>query len=197
MLQIIQKKIEKLYRLHAYPQAEHYLLSDAELSFFKKFPSPQVLFQESDDGVSLGIYLGNKIQENLHKPTKIFSFQDFCVMAEEVSHYIYLVWAKSNDKKLNLLDLEIQGEIDKFLIAKELYGSSGGLVERLFSDFTLREHLDRDSQFRYREANRLAKKLIQYLNKKKPQKFKMVEWLRHFYRQNSDHRISLIEHGLH
>lgn len=197
MIQLIQKKIETIYRLEQCPQAQHYLITEQQLSLFEKEPTPQILFSESDDDVSLGIYLGNKIQDSLKKSIKTFSFQDFCVMSEEISHYIYLVWSKSNGKKLNLLDLEIQGEIDKYILAREVYKSNDGWISRIFSDFLLRDHLDMESKERYLEANRLAKKLMQYLHKKKFSKSKTVDWLRHFYRQNSDHRIAMIEYGLH
>lgn len=86
-------------------------------------------------------------------------------MAEEVSHYIYIVWSKSNGKKLHLLDLEVQGEIDKFFLAKEVYKSHDQSFERIFSDFSLREDLTDEAKDRYIEANRLAKKLIQHLRR--------------------------------
>lgn len=197
MIQLIQKKIETFYRLNEFPEANQYLLSNAQLSLFEQNPSPQVVFQESEEDVLLGIYLGEKIQTNLQKPIKTFSFQDFCVMAEEVSHYIYLVWSKSNGKKLHLLDLEVQGEIDKFFLAKEIYKSHDRSFERIFSEFSLREDLTNEARNRYIEANRLAKKLVQHLGKKKLSKTKTFDWLRYFYRQNSEHRMSIIECGLH
>lgn len=199
MIQIIQKKIETFYRLYSCPEISRYLL---DLSQFKSIQEknsadPQVLYMDDGSDVSLGVYLGEKINFNIHRSPKVFSFQDFCVMAEEVSHYIYLIWSKCNGKKTNLLDLEIQGEIDKFLLASDLYKTEASIFEKMFSHCEIRQNINGEDRARYFEAHRLGKKLISYFRKKKLSKTQKANWLRVFYRQNFANRISMIEHGLH
>ena len=158
--------------------------------------NPQVLFLDHGSDVSLGIFLGDKILSNIQKDTKVFSFQDFCIMAEEISHFVYLLWSKSNNKKISLLDLEIQGEIDKFLLAADFYPEKS-VFDKLFNDFYIRHDLSHEDRQRYFKAHRLGKKLAHRWMSKRGKKQKKIDWLRLFYRQNPPNRISMIEQGLH
>lgn len=117
-------------------------------------------------------------------------------MAEEISHFIYLIWSKSNEKKITLLDLEIQAEVDKFLLASNFLQSQETVFQKMFQTFMFRKNLLKDEENRYIEATRLGKKLAINLRSKKIPLSEKINWLRFFYRQNPSSRISMIEKGL-
>ena len=122
MIESIQKKIEDIYRLPLFPKVHQYLLSPAQFQLYSmRLDQPQVTYMDDEGDPSIGIYLGKKVFKTITRNNRVFSFQDFCVVAEEVSYFIYLLWSKCNGKKINLLDLEIQAEIDKFLLADEFF----------------------------------------------------------------------------
>ena len=198
MIQLLQKKIEKLYGLYSHPEADQYLINNDQLELFHHQDAdiPKVLCIEEETDMSMAIYLGQKIFTNIHKPIKIFSFEDFCVMAEEISHYVYLVWSKCNNKQISLLDLEIQGEVDKYLLACEIYRTDKDLFEKIFKNFSFQKDLSTEERERYEQANRLSMKLVQSIEKKKVSKQKKTTWLRAFYRHSFSHRISMIESGI-
>lgn len=197
MLGIIQSKIEQMYRLNSCPEATKYLLSPDEFRAWvhNNIDQPQVLFLDQGTDASMGIYLGKKIFKNLGKSIKTFSFSDFCVMAEEVSHFIYLIWSKANGKKTSLLDLEIQGEIDKFMIASDFYRNEQVAFEKIFENHSFLSTLSHEDLQRYEFAHNLGKKLIMEWKRKKVSRKNKINWLRHFYRQNSTARIAMIESG--
>ena len=40
----------------------------------------------------------------------------FCLALEGVSHFLYLIWNASFDRSVTLLEMELQAEIDKFVM---------------------------------------------------------------------------------
>ncbi len=197
MIHLLQKKLEEIYRLETCPAADQYVLSPKQFKrFAKSSDNPQVIYVDEGSDASMGIYLGKRIFKKIQNKVKIFSFQDFCVMAEEISHFIYLIWSKSNEKKITLLDLEIQAEVDKFLLASNFFQSQETVFQKMFQTFMFRKNLLKDEENRYIEATRLGKKLAINLRSKKIPLSEKIHWLRFFYRQNPSSRISMIEKGL-
>ncbi len=196
MIHLLQKKLEEIYRLEKCPEADKYVLSPKEFKrFSKSSDNPQVIYVDEGNDATMGIYLGKRIFKKIRNKVKIFSLQDFCVMAEEISHFIYLIWSKSNEKKITLLDLEIQAEVDKFLLASNFFQSQETVFKKMFETFMFRKNLLKDEENRYIEASRLGKKLAINLRSKKIPFSEKMNWLRFFYRQNPTSRISMIERG--
>jgi hypothetical protein len=197
MIHLLQEKLEEIYRLEKCPEANKYVLSPKEFKrLAKSSDNPQVIYVDEGSDATLGIYLGKRIFKKIQNKAKIFSFQDFCVMAEEISHFIYLIWSKSNGKKITLLDLEIQAEVDKFLLASNFFRSQETVFQKMFETFMFRKNLLKDEKNRYIEASRLGKKLATNWKNKKISLSEKIHWLRFFYRQNPSSRIAMIERGL-
>jgi len=197
MIHLLQKKIEEIYRLNRCPEVNQYLLSPKEFKKFSKTSdNPQVIYVDEGNDATLGVYFGKRIFKRIKNKVKIFTLQDFCVMTEEISHFIYLVWSKSNGKKITLLDLEIQAEVDKYLLATSFFSSKNDVFSNIFGRFMLRKNLGKEEQSRYIEATRLGKKLAATWRKRKISNKEKMGWLRHFYRQNPANRIWMIEKGV-
>jgi hypothetical protein len=196
----LQQDIEAIYRLDGCPAIEPFLISTAEAR--ELFPEitplrPQVLLKEEEGEISLAVHFGDHTLERLEKEgLSQGGLGDFLSAVEEVSHFVFLSWNAQNLRKVTLLDVEFQGEIDKFLLASQYFAESDGLFVRLFEQIAYDETLNEEARERYREANRLGGKYLKSLGGifvdglAKPQ---VLAQLRAFYRQSSLARLSLAE----
>lgn len=86
----------------------------------------------------------------------------FCCAAEGVSHFLYLAHCAGEGRRVSQLELEAQGELDKYLaVVLQLWATgrrsaSPALRRRLFHQFSLRPALDAAERDRYRLASALA-----------------------------------------
>ncbi|MEM6731525.1 MAG: hypothetical protein AAF658_08200, partial [Myxococcota bacterium] len=114
------------------------------------YVDPAVLSRIEDDPPGRRLHSGN--------------LEPFCVLLEGISHFVLLAWRAQQERPVSGLELEIQAEVDKFVIAWLLLAeqgtplrSSGALLrQRLFRDFTLREQVVDDERERYIRASRVA-----------------------------------------
>jgi hypothetical protein len=107
---------------------------------------------------------------------------------------MYLVRAATLDRTVSLLELEAQGEIDKFASCALLMwhdGNARALHERLFERFELRATLAPDERRRYEEANRMAKnyckRLLELIAARRMQQ--LLSELRHTYRMGAEAKL--------
>ena len=94
----------------------------------------------------------------------------FCVAAEEVSHFVYLSFCAQAVRQVTQLELELQGEVDKylsavFLISLQNEGAvSPMLRELMFRRYRLADHVvDEEGRERYHRASDLAYRYCGYL----------------------------------
>lgn len=189
MLLEIQKKIERLYGLSGIPSIEDFLIQQDQLENLTLGSRPQVLFYQQAKEVSIGVYLGQDLTQKVEN--QILTFEEYTILVEEISHFLYLFWNIHNGKKIQLLDIEVQGEIDKFLIFADQMGFSQELVERLFGKYLLRPNLPKQDIERYHRAHQLGQRFVHKIVKMK--KDQLLSFLRTFYRQGSIARISQLQ----
>lgn len=132
------------------------------------------IFPEGDD-LELGIFLSEKVRRTLAHYEKWRTttwngsqLQAFTVAVEEISHFHYLIHHAHQNRPVSQLALELQGEVDKFLVTyfarlpyvddREVWFES--LYEKLFENFTLASGLSVEQKVRYLEANTLARRFI-------------------------------------
>lgn len=115
----------------------------------------ELLVREDEGALEVGLFLAPEL---LHAPKDLGAF---CEAAEGVSHFLYLHRAAQLDRRVSLLELEAQAEVDKFAIcALGQWAEDGAapvLHRRLFGETALRDGLDAGERWRYQEASRLAK----------------------------------------
>ena len=125
--------------------------------------SSRVLFEEESESsdLFLGIHfcasLRTSIEENGH------SLQTLSVVAEETSHFLALADTASRGGQTSLLNLEVLGEIDRFLVFCHRFSFGGrtplklqAVLDLLFEQHPLREGLSPEETLRYQEAEHLA-----------------------------------------
>lgn len=121
--------------------------------------------------------------------------QSFSVATEEISHFRYFVFHAHQKREVSQLELEFQGEIDKFLLLYLLSQHYEKSFQTLFEHFSFPLSLTLEESERYEAAHQLAKEFIQ----KRRQCFashldfsNLLKELRAHYRMSPEERFSLI-----
>ncbi len=76
----------------------------------------QVLIKESPDGLEVGIQFGSELDAHVQHESCVIGPHALGVVVEEVSHFLAIMQAASNQTVLSPLDFEVLGEIDRFIV---------------------------------------------------------------------------------
>ena len=71
-----------------------------------------LLIRQTDDGVEVAVHVP---QSALGDP-KALAFDDLCQVVEGVSHFVFLAERTRRDLPLTQLELELQAEVDKYVL---------------------------------------------------------------------------------
>ena len=170
MLNSIFRHIDRVYGLELEVDIEDFLISsDTCARLGQDSARAAVLVREgqSHEELELGVYLG---EEALDQLTEIdlttslcpASFELLVTAIEEVSHFAYLHYSALRERCVTQLELELQAEVDKFIItwmillASRNDGEPRNLLDRLFGDFEIRRELEPMTRERYQAATSLA-----------------------------------------
>jgi hypothetical protein len=124
------------------------------------------------------------------------------VAAEEVSHFVYLFFCAQAARQVTQLELELQGEVDKylssvFLLCLQNEGAVSPLLrELLFRRYRLAAHVtDEEGRERYHRASHLAYRYCGYLESHflRPSRLQeLVREARRFYRLGQRDKLERI-----
>ncbi len=127
----LQRALAEIYDLPATPDVREFLLTDrARLSRFgvARDCDEQLLVAEEGDTLSLALYIDADVLARLASDDPMDALTqdnlaDYLTAAEGVSHFVYVAWNGGFDKPVSLLELELQAEIDKYVLAAWLLGT--------------------------------------------------------------------------
>jgi hypothetical protein len=201
----VQRRIEALYALERGAPVTDFLIPQEDACALPGSGSRTLVTQQGDE-VSLGVVLEEQVGRHLERSDpRVRLDQDnlapFCTAAEEVSHFVYLLFCASNARSVTQLELELQGEVDKYLSAAFLLSLqnegavSSRLRELLFRSYRLRDHLTEECAVRYRTANQLADRYCCYLEARflKPARLHdLARESRRFYRLGQREKLERI-----
>lgn len=159
MLSNIALQLQRLYRLDFEHDVSDFVVARSEVDAPLDRPE-QVLLRQTDDAVELALVL----EDALLEPDVHWNLDRFCSVAEGVSHLLYLFRVAENEGQVTKLELEVQAEIDKWVLL--LFGGMAGAdaLRRLFDGFTLREDVQcPEEQDRYAFANQTAQRYCSWL----------------------------------
>jgi len=170
-----QRRLEAFYALEAQPPVTDFLIPAEEAGGYPGGGSRTVVTQKGDE-VALGIVLDAGVRERLARcdPRARLdgsNLDAFCTLTEEVSHFVYLLFCARSGRSVTQLELELQGEVDKylgavFLLSLQNEGAvSKHLRELLFRRFHLGGDLSGEQVERYRAASVLAYRYCGYLER--------------------------------
>jgi hypothetical protein len=128
------------------------------------------------------------------------NLQDFLYAVEGVSHFVYLVHRARNERPVSAIELELQAEVDKYLVAllvtwNQLGEPPADLRARLFSQVTFAGDLPRHERERYELANSAADGYAASLEERFVQRRAVDDMLgevRRFYRKGLAEKLELI-----
>lgn len=197
LLQQLQRLLERIYDIDAGYRVTDFLITDrrhaALLDEGGRVSREKLLIATSPEGVDVSLFVDEEV---LHKLTREDPFEaltddnlgDFCTALEGVSHFTYLAWNAGHDKRVTLLELELQAEVDKFIAAAVLLKRQNtgwlppALSYRLFEKIRFADDIDVGEFDRYRFANRWAARYCRRLERHFTRGAQVFSELRRFYR---------------
>jgi len=125
MLSSILRHIDRIYDLELDVDIHDFLVNRdtcARLGHDAERASVLVRQHDDRDEIELGVYIGEPELEALSKidltsRIRAESFELLVTAIEEVSHFAYLLFSASREKRVTQLELELQAEVDKFVTA--------------------------------------------------------------------------------
>jgi hypothetical protein len=177
MLSSILQHIERIYDLDLGVDIDDFVVNTdtcTRLGHDSGRASVLVREDQSHDELELGVYIHPTELDELSKIDLTTSidpsrFELLVTAIEEVSHFAYLTFCATREKRVTQLELELQAEVDKFITATLLVASNNrgrvqaGFLDRLFGDFELRDELDADARERYAAAASFASRYCSYV----------------------------------
>jgi hypothetical protein len=215
LLNRLQWHLENIYEVRSNYRVADFLISDPALvreldvsETARELPEKLLIRRRQDDeDVKLGLYLDPDLLRRLeaNDPTQALQGQnlhDFWLAVEGISHFLYFTWNAGYERRVSLLEMELQGEVDKYILAAFLFYSQqrgavpASLHQHLFHDMAYDARLNAAELQRYRRANYFAALFCYSLEKlflRSRAHAPMLNTLRRFYRLTQHHKISAIE----
>lgn len=172
----LQAVLEAVYRLERNFEVADFRI-DAEVM---QFALPQdgtptreaLLVHVEDDETHLALFIADEIR---HRAATFFSkctpseehLDAALVATEGVSHFVYFTFCgEQQERPVSQIELELQAEIDKYLVLRLACGLGGpALIEALFDRFELDAGLSPEAQERYQVANRAGRRYARWLDR--------------------------------
>ena len=211
-LQLLQQRLQAIYQVDTRYDVEDFVFSDALLAqqletqeWPRQIPE-KLLVRQHADGLDISLFLHRDILQNLHQdnPAQALhhgNLADFCTVTEGISHFVYLVWNAHQDRRITLFELELQAEVDKYVLAAAFLAEQLGgtlphnLPHILFDHPSYDSQLSRAEHQRYRLANAYARHYCHNLHRNLLElgdSISITRELRRFYRLLHHEKIQRI-----
>jgi hypothetical protein len=123
MLQALQKLLGGIYDVPLTHDVAEFLVTDRSRlppALGANDADEQVLVAEDGGTLWVSLYLEPGVLRRLASADPLEALHagniaDYWTALEGVSHFVYLIWNASHDRPVTLLELELQGEIDKYV----------------------------------------------------------------------------------
>ena len=207
VLRALQGGLESMYRVETDLDVCDFLVGGDERDALdvERAPREQLLIRRDDDGLQLGLFVDERTLENLamrdpRRRLDAQNLQDFLLAVEGVSHFVYLVHRARQERPVSAVELELQAEVDKYLVSLLVSWNQNGeppadLRERLFANIRFAGDLSREERERYELANNAADEYASSLE----QRFvrtravdDMLGEVRRFYRKGLAEKLEYI-----
>ena len=181
-LRRIQQRLERIYGLERAPNVTRFV-REGDLG-----SREVVLLRESEDELEIALVLppeSKQIPEG-------GAFSDVWLqVAEGVSHFLYLAERARVHLPVTQLELELQAEVDKFVLSLEFSTDSAReLLSRMFDSPRFLDAEGTEAGERYRMAHQLAARFVARVILAR-ERGRAQECLRTFYRAGQTEKIRL------
>ncbi|MBV8853840.1 MAG: hypothetical protein JOY91_10590 [Sinobacteraceae bacterium] len=163
----------------------------------------------ADSELAMSLYLDPALLERLQRADPLQRLHDgnvadYWTALEGVSHFLYLAWNAGHDRPVSLLELEMQAEIDKYVVSYWLMRRQlperfpAELLRLLFEKTRIDPTLAAGRDGMYRAANRYAQRFCQRLacslrDSQGAVGREVLAELRRFYRLTNARKLAHIE----
>ena len=210
MLATLQRHLSDIYQVDGGYDVRDYLITDPDLAqalsqgAMLTNTDETLLVAEDEEGLSLSLFLDSEMLDRLESANPLdrleaHQLDDLWKVLEGLSHFNCVVWKALQDRPVSLLELELQGEIDKYVSTTLIAMGQADkqLADRLhgwlFDDVSFRDDLDEAGLDRYRAANGYAARFCRALaDDLAADGRRALDTLRHFYRLQFRDKISHI-----
>ena len=210
MLAELQQQLSDIYQVEAAHDIRDFLITDPTLAKFigqdavLSNTDETLLVSQDEDGLALSLFLDGEMLSRLESARPLDRLrtrhlEDLWKVLEGISHFNCIAWKAAQDRTVTLLELELQGEIDKFVSTTllalaqadtELLKSLHGW---LFENVRFHDELDDDQVDRYRAANDYAARFCHRISERLMQNdCAAFTELRQFYRLQAADKITHI-----
>lgn len=181
-LQSLQQRLQAIYEIDTDYDIDEFVISDSVLASqletsaqARQIPE-KLLVRQHPDGLDISLFLHRDILQKLQQdnPTQTLhhgNLADFCTVTEGISHFVYLIWNACHERSISLFELELQAEVDKYvmtaaLLAEQLDGCLPHNLPHVLFDRPQFDHrLNHHEQQRYRLANTYARRYCHNLHR--------------------------------
>jgi hypothetical protein len=208
----LQEALAEIYDLPATPDVHDYLMTDraglAHLGGVRNCDE-QLLLAEEGDTLSMALYIDAQVLRRLagRSPMNALTHEnlaDYLTAAEGVSHFVYVAWNTGFDKPVTLLELELQAEVDKYVLGAWLLSAqnAGRFPSELHRVLFERTRIDpvaaAGREGLYHVASRYAARFCQRMaavlqGRRRGAMRETLAELRRFYRWGSARKLAHIE----
>jgi hypothetical protein len=208
----LQDALADIYDLPATPDVREFLMTDrGRLAGIEAARNcdEQLLLADEGDTLAMALFIDRAVLDRLSRRDPVAALThenlaDWLTVAEGVSHFVYVAWNTGFDKPVTLLELELQAEVDKYVLAAWLLSrqNTGRFPRELHRVLFERARVDArsagDRAGMYHTASRYAarfcRRLAALLDRKRraPMREALAE-LRRFYRWGSARKLAHIE----
>jgi len=210
MLGALQQQLSDIYQVGRPYDVRDYVITDPILAMclgqdaMLANTDETLLVSQDDDGLAVSLFLDGAMLERVESSNPLAclhaeSLDDLWKVLEGISHFNCVVWKAMQDRTVSLLELELQGEIDKFVATTLLAIEQAdktllyNLHSHLFDNVRYHDELDEDQRDRYRSANDYAARYCYSLQHELIENDQgAITKLRDFYRLQLGDKISHI-----
>ena len=177
----VQVDLERLYAVEAPPVESFVRVANGERE--------TVLVRKTRGSLELRV---NLPEQALSHDGSI-SLDLYCQIVEGVSHFLMLVERARRDLPTTQLELELQAEVDKFVLVKRAAGATAdaAVKERLFSNVRFLHKAGSVRGERYRLANQLAARFVTQLSSR-PSAPARLHDLRRFFGAGQREKLEMV-----
>ena len=205
LLDDVQRRIEAVYGLAPQEPVAEYVIPHEEAAAYPGDGSRTLVHQEGDE-LRVAVVFEESVTRRLRDADPRVRLDGgnlgpFATLTEEVSHFVYLMFCAQAERRITQLELELQGEVDKYLTALAFLSlqsegaASSTLREALFRRYRLAEHVTPERAERYHAASRLADRYCGWLERHYVRSGRSVELTREarrFYRLGQGEKLERI-----
>jgi hypothetical protein len=198
----IEQTLSMLYGFSLFSTVKNHFVSKEQLKTYlgsgiedvPEYQSRAGVFIYKDHGIEdifIGVHVDEKLQSHLEddsplKSVHLDNLDSYWVLIEEVSHFHLIINRLTRKKEVTKLELEWQGEIDKILVSSLTLMAQNGTpcleeLQILLHESSMISS-EKDLEYLYNEANRLAARFWRKLmGKKHPLDKGSIDLFREFY----------------